>query len=193
MIISLDHWVRQGVEPPPSSHPKLSDGTLVQQAKIKFPPLPNVNFPIHVPGGMRIDLPGPISALPFLVPNVDADGNDVGGIRLPEQAVPLGSYTDSAFRGEKMGATDTLIAMTGSYIPFAKTKAERQASGDPRLSIEERYTSRADYQKKVEEYANRMVAQHYLLAEHVKPIVDKAGEHWDWTMGQKSAMPTGTR
>jgi hypothetical protein len=193
MIIALDRWVRLGVEPPPSSHPKLTDGTLVQQTKIKFPQIPNVNWPYHAPGGLRIDLPGPIAALPFLVPQVDADGNDVGGIRLPDQAVPLGTFTDWAFRGEKIGAPETLIAMIGSYIPFAKTKAEREHNGDPRLSIEERYTSRADYQKKVEDYANKMVAQRYLLAEHVKTIVQKAGEHWDWTMGQSSPATTGTR
>ena len=193
IVIALDKWVRQGVEPPASNHPTLKDATLVDQAKITFPNIPHVNWPHHVPGGMRIDLPGPIAALPFLVPTVDADGNDIGGIRLPEQAVPLGTYTDWAFRSEQIGAPDTLIAMTGSYIPFAKTKAEREAQGDPRLSVEERYTSRTDYQKKVEEYANKLVQQRLLLAEEVKPIVDRAGEHWDWTMGDRSTAQRGAR
>ena len=183
LLMALDRWVRQGVEPPASNHPWLSDGTLIAPDKVKYPAMAGVKWPYHVPGGFRIDLPGPLSALPFLVPTVDADGNDAAGIRLPEQAVPLGTYTDWAFRSERIGAPETLIAMTGSYIPFAKTKADRERAGDPRLSIEERYASRADYQKKVEDAANNLVQQRYLLAEHVKGIVQKAGEHWDWTMG----------
>lgn len=182
LLIALDRWVRQGVEPPPSRHPQLSDKTLVAPRNVKYPAIPGVKWPLDVPGGFRIDLPGPISALPFLVQQVDADGNDAAGIRLPEQEAPLGTYTDWAFRSEKIGAPETLIAMTGSYIPFAKTKAEREKSGDPRLSIEERYSGRADYQKKVEAAANNLVQQRYLLGEHVKAIVEKAGEHWDWTM-----------
>jgi len=67
-------------------------------------------------------------------------------------------------------------------IPFAKTRVERIASGDPRLSIEERYASRADYLRRVQEAANRLVEERYLLPEHVKPIVENAGQHWDWMM-----------
>lgn len=182
LLIALDRWVRQGVEPPPSRHPQLSDRTLVAPRKVNYPAIPGVKWPLDVPGGFRIDLPGPLSALPFVVPQVDADGNDVAGIRLPEQEVPLGTYTDWAFRSERIGAPETLIAMTGSYVPFAKTKAERQKTGDPRLSVEERYSNREDYQRKVEAAANKLAQQRYLLAEHVKTIVQKAGEHWDWTM-----------
>ena len=191
LLIALDRWVRQGVEPPPSRHPQLSDYTLIAPGKIKYPAVPGVNWPYNVPGGFRIDLPGPVSALPFLVPQVDADGNDAAGIRLPDQAVPLGTFTDWAFRSERIGAPDTLIAMTGSYIPFAKTRAEREKSGDPRLSLEERYSGRADYQRKVEAAAGKLVGQRYLLAEHVQAIVAKAGEHWDWAMSQPVANIAG--
>ena len=187
LLVSLDRWVRQGVAPPPSRHPTLSDATLVAQSKIQYPNVPGVQWPLHVTGGYRADMPGPFSALPFLVPRVDKDGNDIGGIRLPEQAVPLGTYTDWGFRSEAIGAPDTLIAMAGSYIPFAKTRAEREKSGDPRLSIEERYTSRADYLRRVQEAANRLVEERYVLQEHVKPIVDDAGQHWDWIMAQTTA------
>lgn len=182
LLVALDRWVRQGVAPPPSRHPQLSDATLVAQSKIKYPNVPSVQWPFHVPGGYRADLPGPFSALPFLVPQVDSDGNDIGGIRLPEQAAPLGTYCDWAFRSEAIGAPDTLIAMAGSYIPFPKTRAEREKSGDPRLSIEERYSDRAGYLRRVEEAANRLVAERYLLSEHVKPIVEDAGQHWDSIM-----------
>jgi alpha/beta hydrolase family protein len=182
LLEALDQWTRKGVMPPPSRHPQLSDGSLVAQTDIKFPNLPAVQWPYHVPGGFREDLPGAMSVLPFIVPQVDKDGNDVGGIRLPEQAVPLGTYTDWAFRSEQSGAPNTLIAMAGSYIPFAKTRADREKSHDPRLSVEERYSTRADYVRRVEEAANQMVKDRLLLPEDVKPIVEAAGQHWDWTM-----------
>jgi hypothetical protein len=182
LLEALDQWTRKGVTPPPSRHPQLSDGTLVAQTDIKFPNLPAVQWPYHVPGGFRADLPGAMSVLPFIVPQVDSDGNDAGGIRLPEQAVALGTYTDWAFRSEQTGAPNTLVAMAGSYIPFAKTRADREKNHDPRLSVEERYSTRAEYVRRVEEDANQLVKDRLLLPEDVKPIVEAAGQHWDWTM-----------
>lgn len=187
LLIALDRWTREGLQPPPSFHPMLSDATLVAQSRIQYPKVPGVQWPVHVPGGYRADLPGPLAVLPFLVPQVDSDGNDIGGIRLPEQAVPLGTYTDWAFRSETIGSPDTLIAMAGSFIPFAKTKPERERNSDPRPSIAERYTSRADYQRLVSEAATRLVQGRYLLQEHVRPIVEAAGQHWDWVMASDSA------
>jgi len=186
LLVALDHWARQGVAPPPSRHPQLSDGTLVAQRDIKFPNLPAVQWPLHVPGGFRADLPGAFSVLPFIVPQVDSDGNDLGGIRLPEQAVPLGTYTDWAFRSEQSGAPDTLVAMAGSYIPFAKTRGDREKNRDPRLSVEERYGTRAEYVRRVEEAAKKLAQERYLLQEDVAPIVEAAGQHWDWTMAAAS-------
>jgi hypothetical protein len=185
LLTALDGWVRKGIAPPSGKHPLLTDGTLVAQSKIKYPGVPGVQWPLHVPGGYRADVPGPSSVLPFIVPQVDNDGNDMGGIRTPEQAVPLGTYMDWAFRSETIGAPDTLIAMAGSFVPFAKTRAERERNGDPRLSIEERYTSRADYLRRVEEAANHLAAERLLLPEHVKPVVDAAGQHWDYLMAAK--------
>lgn len=190
LLGGLDRWVRQGIAPPPSRHPSLSDATLVSQSKIKYPNIPGVQWPYHVPGGYRADVAGPFSALPFLVPQVDSDGNDIGGIRTPEQAVPLGTYCDWAFRSESMGAPDTLIAMAGSFIPFARTRAERERSGDPRLSIEERYAGRADYVRRVEEAALRLANERYLLAEQVPTIIEAAGQHWDWIMSAQGSAPS---
>ena len=187
LLVALDGWVRKGVAPPPSRHPLLSDGTLIAQSKIQYPSVRSVKWPLHVPGGFRADVPGFLSVLPFLVPQVDKDGNDIGGIRLPEQAVPLGTYADWAFRSESIGAPDTLIAMAGSFIPFARTRAEREKSGDPRLSIAERYSGRADYLRRVEEAAKGLAQDRYLLREHVRPIVDAAGEHWDWMMSPQTS------
>ena len=189
LLMDLDAWTRRGVAPPPSKHPMLGDATLVSQSKIQFPNISGVQWPLHVPGGYRADLPGGLSVLPFLVPQVDSDGNDIGGIRLPEQAVPLGTYCDWGFRSESIGAPDTLIAMAGSFIPFAKTKAEREKTRDPRPSIEERYSGRADYLQRVEQAANLLVKDRFLLQEHIKPVVEAAGQHWDWMMGAQSGRP----
>lgn len=186
LMVALDEWTRKGVAPPPSKHPQLSNGTLIAQRNIKFPNIPGVQWPYHVPGGFRADLPGAISVLPFFVSQVDVDGNDIGGIRLPEQAVPLGTYTDWAFRSESIGAPDTLLAMAGSFIPFAKTRAEREKSHDPRMSIEERYASRSVYLTEVEKAAKELAQERYLLQQDVKAIVEDAGEHWDWMMSQSA-------
>jgi Alpha/beta hydrolase domain len=186
LLADLDQWVRRGVAPPPSLHPQLSDGSLVAQTDIKFPNVPAVQWPLHVPGGFRADLPGALSVLPFIVPRVDSDGNDIGGLRLPEQAVPLGTYTGWAFRSEQIGAPETLIAMAGSYIPFERTRNDREKSHDPRLSVEERYSSRADYVSRVEGAAKKLVQERYLLQEDVAAIVEAAGQHWDWTMAPAS-------
>jgi hypothetical protein len=184
LLAALDGWVRHGIEPPASKHPLLSDGTLIPQSTIQFPDIPKVKWPYHVPGGYRADLPGAFSVLPFYVSQVDSDGNDIGGIRTPEQAVPLGTYTDWAFRSAATGSPDTLLAMAGSFIPFAKVRAERAKSHDPRKSLQERYVNRAAYLRRVEDVANTMAQQRYLLQSDVRLIVEEAGEHWDWVMAQ---------
>ncbi len=182
LLVALDDWVKKGVAPPPSLHPKVEDHTAVTQTELKFPNVPGVQWPTHVPGGFRNDLTAaPTSVLPFLLPQVDKDGNITSGLRLPEQTVPLGTYGGWAFRSETYGQMDTLVSMAGSYIPFAKTKAERLKAGDPRLSLEERYPSRAEYLKRVEDAANTLAQERYLLPEDVQSVISAAGQHWDWT------------
>lgn len=183
LLASLDAWVRHGTAPPPSRHPRLVDGTLVAHRDLKFPAIPGVQWPTHVPGGFRPDVPGPDSVLPFLLPAIDADGNDIGGIRLPEQAVPLATLTGWQFRSERIGLPHTLLAMAGAYIPFPLTRAERERTGDPRLSIEERYPSRDDYLAKVRQAAIRLAQERYLIEADVDPIVEDAARHWDWLVG----------
>jgi hypothetical protein len=78
--------------------------------------------------------------------------------------------------------------MAGSYIPFVKTKAEREKAGDPRLSVEERYSGRADYVHRVEEAARKLVQERCMLQEDVAAIVEAAGQHWDWTMNSTTAQ-----
>jgi hypothetical protein len=184
--------VRQGVAPVPSRYPRLSDGTLVAHDGFQFPSLPGVQSPSIIPGGYRADLGGPSSPrIPFLVPKVDADGNDIGGIRLPEIAVPLATYTGWNFRSPATGAPTEIVPLNGSFLPFAATRAAREASHDPRPSIEERYPSRDAYLGKVRETAQKLVQERYLLGQDVDPIVAHAAQVWNYVTGetaQKSAQ-----
>jgi len=182
LLVSMDRWVREGVAPPDSRHPNLADHTLVPQKSLKFPALPGVHSPLAIPGGYRADLPGPPSAhpLPFLVPDVDADGNERSGIRLPDLAVPLATYAGWNFRSPSIGAPDDIVPLTGSYIPFAPTKAAREENHDPRLSIEERYASREKYLELVKDAASKLAKERYLLSEDITGIVDRASAQWDY-------------
>jgi len=188
LLSALDAWVKKGVEPPASKYPKWSDRTMALQADVSYPPVPGVNWPKSVAGSWRMDVTGPLTYLPLLVSRLDADGNEIGGLRLPEVAVPLGTYLPWALRSEGAGLPQTMIPYAGAFIPFAKTKAEREKSKDPRSSIEERYSSRADYVRRVEEAATKLAQERYLLQEDIKTIVEDAGKHWDWAMGNRTTQ-----
>lgn len=181
IFAGLDGWVRKGAAPTPSRYPRLADGTLVAHDAFKFPAIPGVQSPAIIPGGYRGDLGSPLKAprIPYLNPQVDADGNDIGGVRMPEIEVPLATYTGWNFRSPENGAPTQIVPLTGSFIPFTATKAERVKNGDPRLSIEERYPNRAAYLAKVRAAAVKLVKQRYLLAQDVDPILAHAGMVWD--------------
>ena len=193
LLAALDAWARLGTEPPPSTHPNLTDGTLVAHKDFRFPALPGVQQPTFVPGGYRADVPAPYSAMPFLVPKVDADGNDAAGIRLPIVSVPLATLTGWNFRSPQIGAPSTLIAMAGSYIALPKTKADRERTKDPRLSITERYGSKAEYVKRVREAATKLADQRFVLREDIQPITDELAAQWDAVMGAAPAAKTASR
>ncbi len=114
---------------------------------------------------------------PSYVPKTDADGNDIAGVRLPDVTVPLATYTGWALRAGAQA--DDGCEGAGQIIPFAKTKAEREASGDPRPSIEERYPSLASYETKVKAAVEDMVSKRLMLREDAQPAIDrlvKAGQ-----------------
>jgi alpha/beta hydrolase family protein len=185
LLVSLDRWVREGVAPPPSQHPRLADRTLVRAQDLAFPAIPGVQSPRTIAPGRRAanallaSNGGEGAVQPLLVPRVDADGNDAAGIRLPEVAVPLATYTGWNFRNREIGGTSRLIGNTGSYMPFARTQAEREARRDPRPSIEERYPSRNDYLAKVRTSVDALVRDRYLLAEDVDATIKRASDHWE--------------
>jgi hypothetical protein len=181
LLIGMDRWVRDGIEPPVSRYPRLADGTLVSQQGVRFPSLPGVHSPLTIPGGYRADLERADTRypLPFLVPQVDADGNERAGIRLPDVAVPLATYTGWNFRSPTIGAPGELLPLTGSYIPFAATRAVREENHDPRLSIEERYPGRALYLGLVKEAALKLIQEGYLLNDDLVGVVGRVAARWD--------------
>lgn len=126
-------------------------------------------------GIIEVHPPKPVrdGAYKIFVPKVDADGNDVAGIHLPTIRVPLATHTGWNLQRQGL-AEDELCALLGSYLPFAKTKEERSKSGDPRLSIEERYKDQADYVRRVSIEARSMVEERLLLAEDAERIIAEA-------------------
>jgi hypothetical protein len=187
-LVNLDRWVTAGVEPPPSRHPRLADGTAVpfEALHAVFDKIPGAHYPRHHARPCRLDFsalpPRPGPAYGSLVSAVNADGNETGGIALPEVAVPLGSHTGWTLRHSEIGGEAQRLVFGGATIPFPKTRAEREASGDPRLSIAERYRSRDDYLERVRRAAVALASERYILDEDVDLTVALAARAWDhWT------------
>jgi hypothetical protein len=195
---ALDRWIVDDVAPPPSAYPRLSDGTLTSPAKAGWPAVPgyqlpqqplrafHLNFGADWPKGI-VSVEPPEVGKPFVVsvPAVDADGNVRAGIRLPDIAVPLATHAGWNYRDPSIGAPDRLAGEIGSYIPFARTKADRDRAGDPRLSIEERYRNRDEYVGKAAASALDLVERGYLLSEDVADLLKHAEEHYNWAVGIK--------
>ena len=179
LLRGLHQWTSQGVAPPESRYPKLADGTLTPVAGVRFPPIPAVADPRVIPGPGQIRN-GRVQMLPHLVPQVDADGNDTAGIRVPDIAVPVATNTGWNFRSPSVGGSTEIYNLLGSYVPFALTKAERDARNDPRPSIAERYRSREDYLAKLRAAAAALVTQRYLLAEDVENVLERGAAQWQF-------------
>jgi Alpha/beta hydrolase domain len=174
---ALEEWVTKGVEPPPSRVPSLAAGNAIPAESVR---MPRVKDFAHAPGANRIlpsvdwvDPPAaePSKAYATYVPMVDADGNEIAGIRLPPIAVPLGTYTGWNVYEAQPGE---LADRDGSLIPFARTRAERETADDPRPSLEERYGSRAAYVAKVRAAATALIADRLLLPADAEAFVAAA-------------------
>lgn len=182
LLRALHRWVANGASPPESRYPRLADGTLVRVEALRFPKLPGVPDPRTAEGpGLVVD--DKLVPLPFLVPQVDADGNELAGIRVPEAVVPLATTTGWNFRSARVGNPAVLYPLIGSYIPFARTRAEREARGDPRPSIAERYRGRDDYLRRIDAAARELVKGGYLLDVDLPAIRERAARHWDHAAG----------
>ncbi|HLK83081.1 MAG TPA: alpha/beta hydrolase domain-containing protein [Xanthobacteraceae bacterium] len=187
LLTDLDAWVTAGTAPPSNQMPRVADGTLappLPQESYGFPRIPGVvyNGAHHTgdlwdfgPGfdkGFLSVLPPKLAGQPYpvFVPKADADGNDIAGIRVPEVAVPVATYTGWALRADGLDGCDA----SGQKLNFAKTKAARLAAGDPRLSLEERYAHHAAYVERVSRAAQALKDERFLLDEDVHAYVEAA-------------------
>ena len=192
MIANMDAWVRTGTAPPPSAYSTIAAHTLVPLRELKFPRIPHVALPTETNTAYRLDYgpnwrdgilsiqpPQVGEAFPVLVPQVDADGNELGGIRLPEITVPLATYTGWNLRDPSIGAPTQRIAMTGSYLQFPKDAAAREQSGDLRKSIAERYPSREAYLARFAHATDDLIHQRWILPEDRAALLQRGAEEWD--------------
>jgi len=191
MLVNLDRWVSEGVDPPDSRYPRIDRGQLVTASEHRklFPAIPGMRHPGRnlrpplVDYGPRFWSDGVFTVVPpkmgeryrTLVPKCDADGNGVGGIRLPELEAPLGTYQGWNPRGTAYGAAEYMTRFDGSFWAFPITDAERETAGDPRKSVAARYPVRESYVSAVRESARRLVADRILLAADGEAYVDLAG------------------
>ena len=194
MLVNLDRWVSVGVEPPPNEFPRLADGSAVVAESItaRLEKIPGVRFPARVSRPTRLDfgpdvdrgivtdLPPKAGApFPSFVSTVNADLNEIGGVRPIELLAPLATFTGWNLRHPDQGAAGDLMSMMGMTLPFARTADERARTSDPRLSVAERYGSRDAYLARVREVALVSVNARWLLAEDVEAVVARAGALWD--------------
>jgi hypothetical protein len=181
LLRGVDQWVRHGTRPPDSRYPRLSDNTLVPAAQVRFPALTGVADPRTISGPGKF-VNGAAVPLPYLVPQVDADGNEIAGIRVPDLAVPLATTTGWNFRSPAIGNPDEIVNLAGSYIPFAPTRLERQAQKDPRPAVDERYRSRDEYLQKIRASAAALTKSGYLLEEDLDHVLARANAHWEYAV-----------
>ena len=204
-LVNLDGWVTHGEPAPPSRHARLDDGTAVPPEQLAdiFRAIPGLNFPDPLRRFRRLDFGAeagiatqvpPVVGAPYacLVPAVDADGNERCGIRLPYVTVPLATHTGWNLRHAEIGGVGQILAsggasggtVIGATIPFPSIPETRQATGDPRRAVTERYTSRAAYLEHVKQAAHGLVQERYLLAEDVEEIIDQAAQHYNLLCGE---------
>jgi hypothetical protein len=192
LLHAWHEWASKDAPPPPNQYPRLSDGTLVRIDEVKFPMLKGVADPRQISGPGRL-IGGEVVRLPHLVPQVDRDGNDIAGIRDPEVAVPLATTTGWNFRDPSVGNPQDIYQLVGSYLPFAPTKSAREANGDPRLSLEERYRGVDDYLQRIRSSAMDLIRRQYLLAEDLDSIVERAKTHWTFATREEDRRSASGR
>jgi hypothetical protein len=201
LLRDFTEWVRDGIQPPPSVTPHISDGSLVAADQVRFPDIPANNYggverpatstartyntlhimnygPLYRAGessGMITIEPPQVGNTSYgvLLPQVDADGNDIAGIRSVFLQVPIGTYTGWN-PGRKDRFENGQCNLQGSFIPFAATRADRVAIGDPRNSIEERYPTNNAYVAAIKTAAEALVMQRFLLPDDAKTLTDQA-------------------
>jgi len=194
LTVALDDWVRTRTMPPPNRVPRIADGTLVAPDALAWPKIPNVKYAALFNGSAERDFgtrtmgnagivdklfPDVVYTHRVLVPQIDALGHDIAGIRHPFVEAPTATVLGWNTRRPEFGGDD-LCDLLGSMIPLPKTRAEGDAAGDPRPSLQELYGDRAGYVAKVEAAARNLVAGRLMLPEDVEMVVREARESEAW-------------
>ncbi len=197
LLVAMNEWVTSGKEPPASRYPTVEAGQLAEPGSVAFPKIPGFSVPARVWRAQRLDYgpkyasmgiiafePPKLVGEPYGVrlPAVDADGNETSGVRNPVLAVPMGTHLGWNLAASATGPDTEMAYLTGAYIPFARTRQERERSGDARLSVEERYRGREDYLARLGRFAQEMMAGGYLLEQDVARIRQRGATEWDSTM-----------
>lgn len=204
---AMESWVKDGVAPPESRYPKIADGTLVPRSAFAFPGVPGLPAPAAAHQAFRLDFgprfsdgivslepPRVGKAFPVLVPRPDADGNDSSGVRIAEMAAPVATYTGWNLRDPKAGLAGERVSFVGSYVPFPKTRADRERANDPRPSLEERYGSKERYLGIFAQEAMRQIKERFLLPEDLADVLRRGSAEWDAAaFGRGDRSATGGR
>jgi hypothetical protein len=186
LLVAMQAWLKDGQEPPASQYPQIGKDQLVTVGALAFPKIVDLQTPRRKREAYRLDFsvepPKAGPAYPTLVPQVDLDGNETAGIKMPEVQAPLASYTGWNLRAKTIGAPEELFSMVGSWIPFPVNKTERENRKDPRLSIEERYKTKRDYLERITAAAQKLVSAGFLLDQDVPKLRDRAAKEWDYVL-----------
>jgi hypothetical protein len=186
LLVAMQAWLKDGQEPPASQYPQIGKDQLVTVGALAFPKIVDLQTPRRKREAYRLDFsvepPKAGPAYPTLVPQVDLDGNETAGIKMPEVQAPLASYTGWNLRAKTIGAPEELYSMVGSWIPFPVNKTERENLKDPRLSIEERYKTKRDYLERITAAAQKLVSAGFLLDQDVPKLRDRAAKEWDYAL-----------
>jgi hypothetical protein len=186
LLIAMQAWLKDDKQPPASVYPLIGKDQMVSVGAYAFPKVPSVATPRYNRRAFRLDFsvepPKLGEPFPTLVPQVNSDGNETSGIRMPEIQVPLASYTGWNLRSPKIGAPDQLFTQAGSWIPFPVNKTERENRKDPRPSIEERYSSKNDYLEKITAAAQQLIQEGLLLDRDIPYLRTRAEREWDYAL-----------
>ena len=202
LLVALDKWISEGIKPPESRIPRIADGTLVDLPTLKknFPRIPNVILPSSYYRPIRLDPgqrwrtegiednvpPGEGPRYVTLVPQVDVDGNEIAGIRLPDVAVPLASFI--GWNQRSLDYSNTLSRNSGNAWPFALSPEERFKNDDPRRSIFERYPDKANYLSEMAKTLLNLRQQRFLLDEDISILLQEAAEKDYWPADGKTCL-----
>ena len=195
----MTHWISSGELPPKSRYPKIADQTLVPLNKVKFPKIAQVSLPEKIYQAKDYDFGRlfdqkiidikqvkSLANYPVLVPQVDHNGNELGGISMPEHQVPLATYTGWNIYKNAHETLPESAGLTGSYIPFLNISNKN----DERQSISALYKSKADYQRQYLQAAKKLIKENYLLSSDLPFVMQIAEQRWHFHQPRKVSANT---